>query len=484
MNLFSFNKISLPLRAASACLASIVLLVACSAPLAAPQNRWPYPPLRVSENGHYLQHTDGTPFFWLGDTAWELFHRLTREEISRYLANRKAKGFNVIQAVVLAEMDGLRVPNRYGEVPLNDLDPQQPNEAYFELVDWVIAEAQERGLYIGLLPTWGDKVTQLWGQGPVIFDDGNAYSYGRFLGERYRDAPNIIWIVGGDRPAVSESLDRRPIWRAMAKGIHDGAGSDILLTYHPSGESSSAYFWSDDDLLDFHALQSGHRKPDLPVWQMIEQDFNRQPARPVLDAEPNYEDHAIDWKAQNGYFNDYDVRKQTYRSVFAGGFGVTYGHHAIWQFYQPGVAPVTDVDRYWTDALDRPGAYQMIHLKNLVLSRPSLTRVPDQRIIQQGQGDAGEHITAYRDEAGTYAMLYLPVGKEVVVETSWCGADKLTCWWYNPRDGQVQALGTQQRQEQMRFGAPTQGRGNDWVLVLDDATKGWAAPGSKPDGRF
>lgn len=458
--------------------AMILLATSCSAPLASPQSKWPYPPLMVSENGHYLQHTDGTPFFWLGDTAWELFHRLTKEEISRYLENRRAKGFNVIQAVVLAEIDGLRVPNRYGDVPLNELDPKQPNEAYFKLVDWVVAEAQQKNLYIGLLPTWGDKITQLWGQGPVIFNEENAYQYGRFLGERYKNAPNIIWMVGGDRPAVTESADRRPVWRAMAKGIRDGVGKDILLTYHPSGESSSTYFWADEHLLDFHALQSGHRKPDFPVWEMIGQDYNRTPARPILDAEPNYEDHAIDWKAENGYFRDYDVRKQTYRSVFAGGFGVTYGHHAIWQFYQPGVAPVNDVDRHWTEALDRPGAFQMVYLKNLVLSRPSLTRIPDQGIIREGQGEGGEYITAYRDEAGAYAMLYLPVGKRVVVETSWSQADELACWWYSPRDGAVQSLGTQRRQDQMTFTAPTQGQGNDWVLVLDDASKRWAAPGS------
>src|SRR5690606_22304951 len=166
-------------------------------------------------------------------------------------------------------------------------------------------------------------------------------------------------------------------------------------------ESSATAFWDDEDLLDFYTLQSGHRKPDLPVWEWIKRDFEHMPAKPILDAEPNYEDHAINWKAENGYYNDYDVRKQTYRSVFAGAAGVTYGNHAIWQFYQPGFAPVTDVDRYWSEALDRPGAFQMRYLKNLVLSRPALTRVPDQDIIHGGQGEGGGYITAYRDEAGT-----------------------------------------------------------------------------------
>jgi len=70
-------------------------------------------PLRVSENHRFLVTADGRPFFWLGDTAWELFHRLNREEATRYLEDRASKGFTVIQAVALAELDGLNTPNAY-----------------------------------------------------------------------------------------------------------------------------------------------------------------------------------------------------------------------------------------------------------------------------------------------------------------------------------------------------------------------------------
>ncbi len=121
--------------------------------------------LKISPDGRCLVHGGGEPFFWLGDTAWELFHRLDGPQIRYYLDNRAAKGFTVIQAVVLAEMDGLKTPNRYGQTPFRDLDPSRPNEGYFQLVDSTIGWAKERGLYVGLLPTWGDKVTQLWGRG-------------------------------------------------------------------------------------------------------------------------------------------------------------------------------------------------------------------------------------------------------------------------------------------------------------------------------
>ena len=195
-----------------------VILVLFSSKLSA-QNLWSHGRLQVTKDGHYLQFADNTPFFWLGDTGWELFHRLNLTEIKQYLDNRSAKGFTVIQAVALAEFDGLRTPNQYGEVPLKNLNPYQPNEKYFNLIDSTIHMARERNLFIGLLPTWGDKVTKNWGEGPVIFDSLNAYSYGKWIGSRYKDEPNIIWILGGDRPAIRGSEDWRPIWRAMAKGI-------------------------------------------------------------------------------------------------------------------------------------------------------------------------------------------------------------------------------------------------------------------------
>src|SRR3989337_1705715 len=137
--------------------------------------------LQVSVNKRFLQTADGNPFFWLGDTAWELFHRLNREEATLYLKNRAEKGFTVIQAVALAELDGLHDPNAYGEVPLENDDPTRPREAYFQHVDFIVRKAEQHGLYIGMLPTWGDKVFRhTWGKGPEIFNADNARTYGKW----------------------------------------------------------------------------------------------------------------------------------------------------------------------------------------------------------------------------------------------------------------------------------------------------------------
>ena len=159
----------------------------------------PLPRLKVSDNKRFLVTADGKPFFWLGDTAWELFHRLNREDAEKYLKNRAERRFTVVQAVVLAELDGLNDPNAYGERPLVDNDPARPNEAYFAHVDWIVKRANALGIYVGMLPTWGDKWNKKWGVGPEIFTAANAEAYGAWLGRRYKDA-GIIWILGGDRP--------------------------------------------------------------------------------------------------------------------------------------------------------------------------------------------------------------------------------------------------------------------------------------------
>src|SRR4051812_8293724 len=163
-----------------------------------PPTTYAPPRIKVSEtNPHFLSTTDNQPFFYLADTAWELFHRLTREQADRYLKNRAEKRFTVIQAVLLAELDGLHTPNAYGHTPLQNDDPTKPNEAYFQHVDYIVNKADELGLTIGMLPTWGDKWFKPLGQGG-IFTPENARTYGQYVGKRYKDKP-IIWILGGDR---------------------------------------------------------------------------------------------------------------------------------------------------------------------------------------------------------------------------------------------------------------------------------------------
>ena len=428
--------------------------------------------ISVARDGRSLQYENGQPFFWLGDTGWELFHRLTIEEIAQYLDNRSKKGFNVIQAVALAEFDGLRKPNRYKQLPLHNMDPRKPNGRYFGLIDTTLKMAAARNMYVGLLPTWGDKVARMWGLGPEVFDSANAYDYGLWLGKRYAATTNIIWILGGDRPPLADSADWRPVWRSMARGIQEGTRGKAFITYHISGGQSTSRHLHQEPWLHMHMFQSGHGSGrDVPVWEWLARDRARRPARPVIDAEPNYEDHPVNpwprWDSASGYFRDYDVRKQCYRSVFAGAAGVTYGHHAVWQFWSAREEKINHADRMWPEAIDRPGAWQVGYLRKLIESRPFHNRVPDQSLIVAGQGTGGDYSTAFRDSSNSYLMVYLPIGKNIAVHVGVLKTDTVLVRWFNPRTAAWVDIGPKSTAPVMSFTPPAMGIGNDWVLVLD-----------------
>ena len=425
--------------------------------------------LKVSENKRFIANGDGTPFFWLGDTAWELFHRLDRSEAVEYLTNRTELGYNVIQAVTLAEFEGLTTDNRYGRLPLlkNDqgiYDPTLPDltgdYSYWDHVDYILDKAEELGLYVGLLPTWGDKYNQKWGKGPVVFNPNNARVYGKWLGERYKDRINIIWILGGDRPL--ESDEHYEVIRAMADGIIEGDGGNHLITFHPPGCNSSSSFVHEDNWLSFNMIQSSHSL-DIYNFKRIEADYSLSPVKPVLDGEPCYEDHPINFKPENGFYRDMEARRAGYWGVFAGGFGHTYGHHSIWSMTtEPGDYFIMT----WREALKRPGGSQVQYLRRLMESRPFFDRKPDQSLIVEQYPDTG-HIQATRGL--DYAFIYSPDGRNVKVQMGIINGVNIKAHWYDPRNGDTHFIGEFYNSGVLSFNPPTNGFGNDWVLVLDDA---------------
>ncbi len=252
--------------------------------------------LRVSHNRRFLTLKDGTPFFWLGDTAWSIFHLLTREEAELYLKDRQQKKFNVIQVVALAEPDGLETTSAYGRKPLlkngdGNYDPTLPDlsggYSYWDHIDYILNLAEEHNLYMAFLPTWGDKYNQAWGKGPEIFNKENAFQYGKWLGERYKERKDLLWVLGGDRKL--EKPEHLKIIRAMAAGIKRGDEGRHLMTFHPAGGLSSSASVQEEDWHDFNMLQSGHNKLDIDNYNMITHDYQLEPTRPVLDAEPRYD---------------------------------------------------------------------------------------------------------------------------------------------------------------------------------------------------
>ena len=441
------------------------------------------PGLKVSANHHFLVTDSGEPFFWLGDTAWELFHRLNRGDSERYLVNRAQKGFTLIQAVVLAELNGLREPNAEGQLPLIGDDPLRPNEEYFKHVDWVVKRANELGLYIGMLPTWGDKWNKRWGSGPEVFTVQNAAGYGEWLGRRYRGA-GLVWILGGDRPVENDS--QKEILRALATGLRKGDGGTHLITFHPTGGSGSAQWFHEEAWLDLDLRQNGHQAEYTGRYDQTRVDYDRSPPKPVIDAEPLYEDHPISFDAKKlGHSVAADVRRPLYWDLFGGACGHTYGHHSVWQMWTMNRTPINNPLMPWFEALDRPGAGQMQYAKKLLLSRPFFTRVPDDTVVVADRvptsvpGAGRYRFAATRDSEGSFAMVYVPINRTFKVRMDVIRGAKVKAWWFNPRNGGASMAGEFTNSGNRDFTPPDPEQGADWVLVLDDASRHFPAPGKR-----
>ena len=436
------------------------------------------PKLIVSENQRFLVSEDGQPFFWLGDTAWELFHRLDQEEAKFYLDDRAEKGFTVIQAVALAEVDGLNTPNAYGDRPLVENDPSRPDvkdgpeNDYWDHVDFIIEEANRRGLMIGLLPSWGDKWNKKWGVGPEIFDSTNAEAYGRWIGERYKNA-GVVWILGGDRQI--ESDEHKEIIRSMARGIELGDGGSHLMTFHPTGARSSSEWFHDDEWLDFNMRQNGHSVEFNPIYAKTRDDYERSPDKPVIDGEPIYEDHPIAFKPdESGHSTSADVRRPLYWDLFSGAFGHTYGPHSVWQMWGDGRSPINRPLMPWTEAINQPGAGQMQYGRWLLESRPFLNRIPDDSIIVPAEvtsavpGAGRYRFVATRDAEGTLSMVYAPIGRAFRVRLDAISGENVRAWWYNPRNGEATEIGTFPRDGEKSFLPPLLAR--SWTGFLCSTT--------------
>ncbi|SHM31738.1 Putative collagen-binding domain of a collagenase [Cyclobacterium lianum] len=416
------------------------------------------PSLRISSNGRFLVTSDGHPFFWLGDTAWEMLHRLSLEETRHYFNNRKKKGFSIIQTVILAELDGLQTPNANGHLPLNDLDPRQPNEAYFDHVDRVVSLAEEMGLYLGLLPTWGDKFNKKWGTGPEIFTAENAKSYGRFLASRYGRWKHIVWILGGDR--IPENKQHKLIIEEMATGIREGH-EGALISYHPNGGYVASDLFGKASWLDIDLFQTRHQK-GFREYRFTLKARKRKPTRPVIDGEPGYENipNLLNkWNFQR--LDAADIRRSAYWNMLSGAAGYSYGCNEIWQMYGGTEAPKFGAQFSWKEALDLPGAHQMGILKRLFESIPWQEMAPDPKVLAEmnwiWQPRKLVLSTADRD----WILVYCPGSQKIKLKAGLFRKIRRTAFWINPVNGEVKRTDGDSGPV---FSCPD--KNQDWLLLV------------------
>ena len=440
----------------------------CTALAAQPPVK-PCPRLEISANHRYLT-AGGKPFFWLGDTGWMVLSGLNRTETEKYLENRREKGFNVIQIMLLHT---LNVTDSQGDsalvhkniaTPNISGDPQKPD--YWKNLDFVVDLAAGKGIYVALVPVWGPIV-----RGGQVREK-QAELYAEFLAKRYRNRSNVVWVNGGD----VRGDDSLKIWNTIGKTLKKW-DPDHLVTYHPFGRTQSSKWFHQEAWLDFNMFQSGHRSyaqdttpGDLHFgednWRYLTDDYNKKPVKPTLDGEPSYEGmpYGLHDTLQPRW-NDSDLRRYAYWSVFSGGCGFTYGNNSVMQMHKKTDRTSSYGAREtWEQAMNDPGAGQMIFLKILMQQYHFETLVPDQSVLDD-PGERYDHLTALK--GNDCLLVYTWNGRSIALKPDLLAGNQYSVNWYSPRNGIFMNVGQIKKGEKFEFDPPGEKRnGNDWVLVL------------------
>lgn len=423
--------------------------------------------LRVSDNHKYLCNGN-QPFFWLADTAWLLFQQSSLEEAYVYLRNRKDKGFTVIQSVLLHDMKGAAANS------LAEVDRDVTSKEFWIYCDQVVKMAEELGLYMGLLPAWGAMV-----KGGVLNCD-NIEEYASFVAERYKDSPNVIWILGGD----IRGNEGAEVYRKEGR-IFKKMTPDKLIGFHPFGRTSSSLWFHEEPWLDFNMFQSGHRRYDQASlgawddnaikegffgednWKYVDRDHSYSIMKPTVDGEPSYE-----WILQGlhvegePYWREWDVRRYAYWSVFEGAMGHTYGDNAIQQFYRDASKPgAYGVRQTWIDSMHHVGSEHMGHLRRLMESVDYQKGRPAEELLLSGQKERYGRVAVF---AGPdYLLAYDYSGDAFTVDLRGFEGKRVLAWWFDPVSGVSSFFADLTGKKEVEVKPVARfTEDNDWVLVV------------------
>ena len=419
-------------------------------------------PLRISQSKRYFEDMNGKPFLVHGDTAWSLIVQLDLKETEYYLAQRKAQGFNTILVNLIEKKFSKNPPlNAEGEGPFTKPDDiSTPNEAYFAHADAVIKMAARKNILVYVTPAYlgwkgGDE-----GWFRILKKCGpeKLRQYGRFVGARYKDYPNIMWVVGGD---YTPSWFERWTVDELAEGIREG-GANQLMTAHCGAESSSRPFgkrrW-----LDFNTVYS--YATDLHAYTLRE--YQRKPVKPFVMIESIYEG---EHKAP-----PLQIRKQAYWALLTGAAGHFYGNNPIWNFNSPVKVFKTDVS--WKSALASRGAKDMEHLLRFFQNEKWFELVPDAAYsnLLNGSGKKGiEQIsTAAVSGDDTLRIVYVSsIGKMKAKNLCDSVSSYSQAFWYDPTSGERisiidPGLNCGHQQQGLKDPGKNKAGDGDWLLVLN-----------------
>lgn len=421
--------------------------------------------MSIGENRRFLVTQSGEPFFWLGDTAWLMLPRLSREDIDSYLRIRAAQRFTVIHlAAVVAGSATNGESNAYGHAPLGDGRLDQPADEYFAHLDYVIARAAAHGIYVAILP-WLARPGDAPGEAPADPAGGGAVLLAGYLARRYRDQP-VLWMLAHDQG--DEQASGRA--RALAAALREHGGGGQLIARLPGADAHAAAAPAPPPSRPWHDLElqgSGQGSASVWIgggeWQQAPAAQRQLPA----SAAHNGQAGALATLASNAA----EVRRVGYWEVFAGACGFCFVDQLLWSFTAGGGKEGAPG---WRQELFHAAAEDMQFLRQLVESRPYLCRIPDQGIVVGDALTGPDHIQATRGAdgpqgaAGSYAFAYSGGGKPVTADLTKLTGSMIMASWFDPRSGVSTWLGQFAVRGKRAFVPPSS---EDWVLVLEDSAR-------------
>jgi hypothetical protein len=406
--------------------------------------------VRVSRDGSHLEHADGTPFFWLGDTAWNGALLSKAEDWDKYLNDRVAKKFTAIQFVTTQWRTA--PANLEGEVAFTGREKVQLNPAFFKRMDARIDALNAKGLLAVPVLLWAIRGDENPGW---YLPEEQAILLEKYLVARY-GAHHVVWIPAGDTTYREANGER---WRRICRAVFD-AEPHAPIVMHPQGMQSYAEMYKDEKWLDIIGYQSGHGDNDATLnWLHsgpIAREARQFTTRPFINLEPPYEDHIAYHSKQR--HTDFTVRRASYWSLLnAPTAGLTYGAHGVWSWEVEPKEPLlhrgTGLAKPWLEAMNLPGSLQMKYLHEFFASLQWWELRPDASLISNQSNHPAHYIAAAKTLSNAVAVIYFPVGGEAAIKVS--GAAQ----WFDPRTGQWQAA----KRERNIFRTPTE---KDWVLKV------------------
>jgi hypothetical protein len=421
-----------------------------------------YPP-KLSTSGSYLVDQAGRPFFINGEAAWSLIGQLSKPDAELYLENRRQKAFNVVLVRLTNHAFTTNAPaNFYGDQPFSTPgDFNTPNEAYFAHADWVITTAAAKNQVVMLAPLYLGYQCGAEGWCAEIRNSSlsTMRNWGRYVGNRYKTFPNIVWVIGGDADAVAQGVANKV--QEFITGLQE-FDTTHLMTVHNGRHQSGASVWPNAAWLTLNSVYT-----DAITYTQAAQEYNRVPRKPSFLVESYYEnEHAS---------TPLSLRSQAYWAVLSGAVG---GHIF-------GNCPINNFDaatagcpsRSWRTEMNSIGSSMIVLVGSLFNSRAFYDLVPDlnHQVLLTGYQSGTTYATAARTSNGSTVLVYIPTQRAITIDMTKIAGTTARMWWYNPRTGGAMQLGDFPTTGTQTLTPPD---ANDWVLVADNALLNLPAPGS------